>query len=512
MNDEQKTREQLLEELERERERSSALQEVSKKVAAAHNTDEVLDLIVNEATRLLGVSGVIIRLLEGDSLILRARTSGGEGYTPEPDYVVEQGTSLPGHVMATKKPLFGDDAVPLLSPRRRQWMNENGYDPAALGAVPLSANDQSIGTISVADYFHHGRRFTEDEIALLMAFADQASLALEKARLLNEAEQEKERSDALYRVSNLLAGAHDTDEVLNLIVNEAARLVGASGAIMRLLEGDTLVARAATETAADYYETTRDIVPLSEDKKTPVAHVMATKKPLFGDDLANMRHPELLRSFEERGRDPAAGAVVPLLANGQAIGVFSVADYTSNRRFTEDEVSLLSAFADQASLALEKARLMNEAEREKERSDALYQVSNRLAGAHDTDEVLDLIVNEAARLVGAAGAYIRLLEGDLLVPRAVTRSAADLVAGLEKSDVVMSVGEGIMGRAMATKEPITVEDMEDEMAHPQGRLVAKELGFLGAAAVPLIANDRYMGCWPWLTTASAASPRMKSLS
>ena len=64
---------------------------------------------------------------------------------------------------------------------------------------------------------------TEDEIVLLTAFADQASLALEKARLLNEAETERERADSLYRVSNLLASAYDTDEVLDLIVNEASK-------------------------------------------------------------------------------------------------------------------------------------------------------------------------------------------------------------------------------------------------------------------------------------------------
>ena len=74
----------------------------------------MLDLIAIESTRLLGVSGVIIRLLEGYSLVLRAATVASEGYTPEPDFVVYEGTSLPGHVMATKKPLFGVDAVPLL--------------------------------------------------------------------------------------------------------------------------------------------------------------------------------------------------------------------------------------------------------------------------------------------------------------------------------------------------------------------------------------------------------------
>ena len=71
MNDQRKTKKQLLEELERGRERSLALQEVSKRVAAAHDTDEVLDLIVNEATRLLGASAAYIRLLHGDTLVAR---------------------------------------------------------------------------------------------------------------------------------------------------------------------------------------------------------------------------------------------------------------------------------------------------------------------------------------------------------------------------------------------------------------------------------------------------------
>ena len=53
MNDQRKTKKQLLEELELERERSIVLQEISNRLAGAHDTDEVLDLIVNEATRLV---------------------------------------------------------------------------------------------------------------------------------------------------------------------------------------------------------------------------------------------------------------------------------------------------------------------------------------------------------------------------------------------------------------------------------------------------------------------------
>ncbi len=47
-----------------------------------------------------------------------------------------------------------------------------GLDLAAAGSVPLLANGKSIGTLTVVETQNHGRRFTEDEIALLMAFAD----------------------------------------------------------------------------------------------------------------------------------------------------------------------------------------------------------------------------------------------------------------------------------------------------------------------------------------------------
>ena len=81
MNDLRKTKKQLLGDLERERglvkrerERSVVLQEVSNKVAAAHDTEEVLDLIVNEASRLLGTTGVWMRLFEEGVLVPGAAT------------------------------------------------------------------------------------------------------------------------------------------------------------------------------------------------------------------------------------------------------------------------------------------------------------------------------------------------------------------------------------------------------------------------------------------------------
>ena len=480
----------LLNEAETDRERSDALYQISNRLAGAHDTDQVLDQIVNEATRLLDASVVIIRLLEGDGLVVRATTRDRNEDSGLFNSVLKvgEGGGVAGHVMATKKPAIGDDAARMLLPETLAALKEKGSDPRSLAVFPLLANDRSVGTLTIADYEHAGRRFEDDEIGLLNALADQAALALEKARLLNEAETERERSDSLYRVSNLLAGAHDTDEVLTLIVNESTRLVGASGAYIRLLEVDGLVPKAFTETT----EAMMTVAPIAVGDGV-MGHVMATKKPHVTENIeeeelvsAQSHHRTLSIGFR-------SGCSVPLLANDRSIGVLSVLD-KQIRRFTDDEVSLLTAFADQAALALEKARLLNEAETERERSDSLYRVSNLLAGAHDTDDVLDLIVNEAARLVNTNGAYIRLLEGDLLVPKAATQSAAEIVADGDEAGVVIRVGDGLMGRVMARKAPLVTEDVsKDERADPEGRIHMERSGFSGLAAVPLLANDKAIG-------------------
>ena len=104
MNDQRKTKKQLLEDLQRERERSIALQEISNKVAAAYNTDEVLNLIANAAGWLVHTDAAYIRLLEGENLVIRASTDSIAGYLVDTSAVMpEERTIDAGHVMATKK-------------------------------------------------------------------------------------------------------------------------------------------------------------------------------------------------------------------------------------------------------------------------------------------------------------------------------------------------------------------------------------------------------------------------
>ena len=403
MNDEQKTREQLLEELEqerelvsRERERSLALQEVSNKLAGLHGLDEVLDLIVHEATRLLNATGAWMHLLDTRGLVGAVTTKAVAGFYEEmlaanPVFIVGDGSSHLGTVIATRTASSSEDISvdARMQPESQEMAKRNGVHGGV--TVPLVANDAPIGTLSVVD--ERIRKFTGDEISLVSAFADQAALALEKARLLSEAKREKERAESLYRVSNLLAGAHDTDEVLDLIVKESARLVGAPAASMRLLEGDLLVSRAHMG-----LPDSANATPLAVGQGL-MGHVMATKKPMIAENLAEdeVAHKETLDTLLALGI--VSACVIPLLANDLSIGVLAVLD-TRTRLFTEDEVSLLTAFADQASLALEKARLLNDAVQARdEAEDANRTKSEFLANmSHNLRTPLNAIIGYSEML------------------------------------------------------------------------------------------------------------------
>ncbi|MCI0901363.1 MAG: GAF domain-containing protein, partial [Chloroflexi bacterium] len=414
----------LLNEAEREKERSDALYQISNKLAGAHDTDEVLDLIVNEAAKLVGSSAAYIRLLEGEFLVPSAST---ESLGELGSMILVVGEGIMGHVMASKKPWVTEnmEEEELLTPDIRKRVQASGFLSAA--AVPLLANDISVGVLAVMNT--NTRRFTDDEVSLLTAFADQAALALDKARLLNEAERERGRLATLNDVVSDLATTMDFEAVSQKITDSSRSLIAARIAIIFQLDESTENLSLISVSGDSHPRFTQDF---SLADLGSIRSLAARKRQtlVMTDLLADERltHTEEQKTVLEQ-LDTRAFVAVPFIVQDRVTGVLTVGDLTG-RVFTDDEIQLTEAFADQAALALDKARLLNEAEREKERSDALYQISNKLAGAHDTDEVLDLIVNEAARLLGLEASYIRLLSGDSLMASAATEGATEFLAEL----------------------------------------------------------------------------------
>src|SRR6266446_10785585 len=95
--------------------------------------------------------------------------------------------------------------------------------------------------------------------------------------------------------------------------------------------------------------------------------------------------------------------------------------------------------------------------RERHRLDVLYEVTRRLATVDETDAMLTLIINEAARLIDVEASGLRLVEGDELVLRACTESAAELMSRRR-----LKFGESLSGLVLTRGEPVIVADLVED--------------------------------------------------
>src|SRR2546425_25082 len=218
----------------------------------------------------------------------------------------------------------------------------------------------------------------------------------------------------------------DSREARRRICRELARLLGADTAAAYLHEFRTgqLVPTAAYHVPKEYLATLSS-APLPLKDQGFFLPLWAERRPVYSDDIAQDERftHGMFRSFPHQ-----SGLLLPLIVDDEVIGGFYLVWWTVRRRFSAHDLRALEHICEQVGFFLRNAHLYEQAERNRHRLEVLNDVSRRLAAVHDADEVLTIIVNEAARLVGAEAAGLRLLEGDDLVVSARTESAATVMS------------------------------------------------------------------------------------
>jgi signal transduction histidine kinase len=327
----------------------------------------VFDAILASAVRLLQAYAGALTRVAGEQIELVALTStdhAGEtavraafpqplGYDgPHPQTVRAR---VPFNIAAA----YTDSRIP---ERAQAAARARGYQ--SLVVIPMLRHDEAIGTISVNRREPGG--FTDDEIALLKTFADQAVIAIENARLLSELQArtaELTRSvqelQALGEVSQALSSTLDLETVLNTIVSRASQLAGAGGC--SIYEYDKVAEqfdlRATYNSDAEFIEALR-AAPLRKGEGV-MGRAAEMREPIQIPDITQPG------AYQSSVRDTLirfgyrALLSVPLLREDQIIGSLSF-----NRKvpgeFPAEVVDVLKTFATQSALAIQNARLFRE--------------------------------------------------------------------------------------------------------------------------------------------------------
>lgn len=225
--------------------------------------------------------------------------------------------------------------------------------------VPFIQNGIAIGCVNLNRY--EVKPFTEDEIALLEAFAAQAVIAIENVRQFRELQTRLEREQATGEVLGIISRSRDDDNpVFEVITQNALRLSDSWDASLMVVSEDatTLKTMAAHGWDADIRAFMAENPPQLTDPASTYAQVISTGEPVTIVDIKNTdRYRE-----GKTGRRLAVDQLglntmlhVPLLSDGRCIGVTSV--YRKEvRAYSEDEVALLRTFAAQAVIAIENVR------------------------------------------------------------------------------------------------------------------------------------------------------------
>jgi len=243
-------------------------------------------------------------------------------------------------------------------------------------------------------------------------------LEWEIARLTRELEEASEQQSATAEALHALNhSAFDLDSILQMMVRTAARLCKTGPAVIFLLEGDTYKYWTGQNITTAYreHEKTATIRP---GRGTVVERVALTKSIVqIADALEDAEYEDKAAARADNLRTMLG---VPLLRNGEPVGVFSLARHFVEP-FTESQVKLVSSFADQAVLALGSARLFNELkikthdlEEALQQQTATAEVLRVISrSAFDLQAVLDTLTESASRLCDAESSHIYLVEGDV---------------------------------------------------------------------------------------------------
>jgi GAF domain-containing protein len=388
----------------------NALTRVSQGVNVTLTFDDVLELIYAQTAQIIPTSHLHITLHNqtNNYFYYGFCVENGDRLTNRENIPYPPNTGLNPEIIRRGRPILTQDYLHECQARNTAPEMEGVF---AWMGVPLNAGADSIGALSVGSH-DAGIVYTRSQLNLLQAIADQTAGAIVKSRLLHETQQRARQLGTLNDVTRQLTSTLEIEPLLQNILDSAVTILNCEAGSLFLVD-----------------EQTKELIftvtvgPVAKDllgQRMPhgsgiVGRAVTTRGPVIENDVKRSTATGWSTNEDEKtGFVTQALMAVPLQIKDNVMGVIEVINRRDGLPFVDEDQALLTAFAGQAAVALENARLytltdQKLADRVEELS-VMQRIDRELNASLELDRAMRITLEWAMRQSGADAGLIGMIE------------------------------------------------------------------------------------------------------